>query len=100
MAKIPPNNIDTWMHRTYNNNVLVKAEHGDYLVSITPEGLYKSYHVVLLLGNEKGYAVLSRAAAICRIHAMAMVAIKSDLAPFQVFCNAVFKLLDKEHENG
>ena len=39
--KIPPNNIDTWMHRTYNNSVLVKAEHGDYLVSITPEGWYK-----------------------------------------------------------
>ena len=70
--KIPPNIIDTWMHRTYNNSVLVKAEHGDYFVSITPGGLYKSYYVVAVLGNEKGCTEIRRAAAICRIHAIAM----------------------------
>ena len=101
MAKIPPNNIDTWMHRTYNNNVLVKAEHGDYLVSITPEGLYKSYHVVSLLGNEKGYDTVASAAVNCRIHAIAILAIHSDLASYEVFTSEMLKLAnDDEYDNG
>ena len=99
--KIPPTNIDTWMHRTYNNNVLVKAEHGDYLVSITPEGWYKSYHVVSLLGDEGGYDKVASAAVNCRIHAIAMFAIATNLPSFEVFTSEMLKLANNnECDNG
>ena len=94
--KIPPNNIDLWYHRVYDNAVMTEAEHGDYLVKLSPEGWYKPYHIVSALGNEKGYTELIRAASICRIHAIAMLAIHSDLASYEVFTSNMIKLIERD----